>query len=106
MPLDEADLKYLWDMLDAAKAVRQVVAGVTRPQYLSDLVRKLAAERAIEIVGKAARHVSCPLEPYSPASLGVPSSPPAISSPTNTATWTTSRSGGSLPCISPNSSMR
>ncbi|MFO0838956.1 MAG: HepT-like ribonuclease domain-containing protein [Phycisphaerae bacterium] len=45
-------------MLDAARTVRRVVAGVSLETYLSGRTLQLAIERAIEIVGEAARFVS------------------------------------------------
>lgn len=58
MPPEERDPAYLWDMLDAAQTVRQLVAGLSVNSYLRDRRTQLAVERAIEIVGEAARRVS------------------------------------------------
>lgn len=58
MPPSEKDLKYMWDMLGNARAVIELTEGWTRERYLDDKVRRLAMERAIEIIGEAARHVS------------------------------------------------
>lgn len=58
MPLDEADLKYMWDMLDAARRTVAFTSGVTREAYLADQLRQSAVERVIEIIGEAARHVT------------------------------------------------
>ncbi|MGD9789959.1 MAG: DUF86 domain-containing protein [Phycisphaerales bacterium] len=58
MPLDEADLKHLWDMLRAARSAQNIIAGVSQEQYLRDEIRRFALERAIEIIGEAARRVS------------------------------------------------
>ena len=49
---------YLWDMLDAARTVRQIAHGVTLDQYLGDRKLQLAVERAVEIIGEAAGRVS------------------------------------------------
>ncbi|MEZ6235602.1 MAG: HepT-like ribonuclease domain-containing protein [Phycisphaerales bacterium] len=60
MRLDETDLKYLWDMLDAARRALSHVAGMTEEQYRRDRKTQDAVERTVEIVGEAARHVSEP----------------------------------------------
>ena len=55
---DDRDAGYVWDMLDAARAVRDFTQGVTRDGYLSDRKLQFAVERALEIIGEAARLVS------------------------------------------------
>jgi uncharacterized protein with HEPN domain len=46
------------DMLDAALSVREFTSGVTQGEYLKDRKLQLAVERALEIIGEAARLVS------------------------------------------------
>jgi len=58
MQPNERDLGHLWDMLDRARAVREFVAGVSFDQYLRDRKLQMAVERAVEIIGEAARNVS------------------------------------------------
>lgn len=58
MPLDELDLKHLWDMLEAAQRVRRYTAEQTLDQYRSDDKLRMACERCVEIIGEAARRVS------------------------------------------------
>ena len=58
MPPEKRNAAYLWDMLEAAKEVVSLTAGMRYEQYLSDRVRQLAIERLVEIIGEAARHVS------------------------------------------------
>lgn len=58
MPLDETDLKYLWDMLRAAELAVALVEETGKAEYLKDRKTQLATERAVEIVGEAARRVS------------------------------------------------
>lgn len=58
MPLDEADLKYLWDMLRAAELAVEIAAQSGKGEYLTDRKTQLATERAVEIAGEAARRVS------------------------------------------------
>jgi uncharacterized protein with HEPN domain len=58
MRLDPKDLKLLWDMHEAARAATSFVEGRTREEYVRDLALRFAVERAVEIVGEAARRVS------------------------------------------------
>ena len=55
---DERDPGYVWDMLDAARSIREFTIGVTQDEYLKDRKLQLAVERALEIIGEAARLVS------------------------------------------------
>src|SRR3989338_350302 len=55
---EERDSAYLWDMLDAAKTVQEFVAGSKFHQYERDRKLQLAVERAVEIIGEAARNIS------------------------------------------------
>jgi uncharacterized protein with HEPN domain len=55
---ETSDTSYLWDMLDAALAIRQFVAKKTFEDYTSDRILRGAVERHIEIIGEAARNVS------------------------------------------------
>lgn len=55
---EDRDTGYLWDMLDAARAIRDFTVDVTLEEYLRDRKLQLAVERAIEIIGEAARLVS------------------------------------------------
>lgn len=54
----DRDAAYLWDMMDAAKTVCDFVKGVKYHQYERDRKLQMAVERAIEIIGEAARNVS------------------------------------------------
>jgi len=58
MHLDDRDAGYLWDMLDSARTISNFVSGVSFSQYMQDRQLQLAVERAIEIIGEAARRVS------------------------------------------------
>jgi uncharacterized protein with HEPN domain len=58
MLLEKKDLAYLWDILDAAKAIKDFTNQVSFDQYLKDRKLQMAVERALEIIGIAARHVS------------------------------------------------
>jgi uncharacterized protein with HEPN domain len=58
MPRENRDAAYIWDMLDAARTIHEFTAGVSLEDYLLDRKLQLAVERAIEIIGEAARLVS------------------------------------------------
>ena len=58
MKAEERDSAYLWDMLQAARDARELLEGRSLAEYLADRVRRLALERALELVGEAARRVS------------------------------------------------
>lgn len=55
---EERDAARLWDMLDFARAVTAVIQGRTQSDYERDRALRLATERALEILGEAARQVS------------------------------------------------
>ena len=54
----ERDSAYLWDMRDAAEQAVALSEGVGLDQLLEDIRTRYAVERALEIVGEAARRVS------------------------------------------------
>ena len=58
MKPEERDAAYVWDMLKAARLARELLEGVSRAAYLRDRMRQLALERALELLGEAARRVS------------------------------------------------
>lgn len=58
MASDDRDAALLLDMLRYAEEAVRMVEGLTYKRYLKDRMRVLAVERAIEVVGEAARHVS------------------------------------------------
>ena len=55
---EDRDPGYVWDMFDAARTILNFTTGVTLESYLHDRKLQLAVERAIEIIGEAARLVS------------------------------------------------
>jgi len=63
---EDRDAGYLWDMLDAASTVADFMSGVRAADYLRDRKLQLAVERAIEIIGEAARRVSEPVKSAHP----------------------------------------
>ena len=52
------DTGYLWDMLDAARAIESFVQGLEFASYADDRKAQMAVERALEIIGEAARRLS------------------------------------------------
>lgn len=66
MPPENRDAAYIWDMLDAARTVQEFTTGLTLEDYLLDRKLQLAVERAIEIIGEAARLVSTDLKAQHP----------------------------------------
>jgi len=52
------DAAYLWDMLDAARAIQKFVVSRSFEDYKSDRMLRGAVERHVEIIGEAANRVS------------------------------------------------
>jgi uncharacterized protein with HEPN domain len=55
---DDRDAALLLDMLRYAEEASQFVKGLSYKRYIKDRIRVLALERALEIVGEAARQIS------------------------------------------------
>jgi len=55
---EERDAAYIWDMLDSAKTIVHFIANVSFDDFLQDRKLQLAIERAVEIIGEAARRIS------------------------------------------------
>lgn len=58
MPLDNRDAAYLWDMLQTAKEVDDMMADHDLAGFLENRMLQRATERIVEIIGEAARRVS------------------------------------------------
>jgi uncharacterized protein with HEPN domain len=58
LPDESRDPAYLWDMLDAAKAISAFVAGRTFHEFQKDRMLRNAVERNMEIIGEAANRIS------------------------------------------------
>ena len=58
MSLEDRDAAYLWDMLQAAKEVVEMMEGHELADFLDNRMLQRAIERSVEIIGEAARHVS------------------------------------------------
>lgn len=55
---EEKDPAFIWDMLNAAREIMEFTRATDLPGYLGDRKLQLAVERAVEIIGEAARNVS------------------------------------------------
>ena len=69
MQPEDRDAAYLWDMLQAAREVEDMLEDRDLAAFLSDRVLLRAVERSVEILGEAARRVS---PPYSTAHPEIP----------------------------------
>src|SRR5580704_8944911 len=58
MQPEARDEAYLWDMLDAAKEISQMVSGKKAADFERDKTLRYAVERLLEIMGEAAKRVS------------------------------------------------
>jgi len=63
---EDRDAAYLWDMRESALTARDLVAGMGLDAFLEDRRTQLAVERALELVGEAARRVSAQLRDAHP----------------------------------------
>lgn len=86
----ERDAAYLWDMLDAARQAAEFAAGLDAASLQTDRRTGYAVERALEIIGEAARRVSPETRACHPEIPWAASSPFATSLPTSTAPLITS----------------
>jgi len=69
MQPEERDPAYLWDMLQAAREVEEMMAGNDLEAFLGNRMLLRAIERSVEIIGEAARRVS---ESYMTNHPGIP----------------------------------
>ena len=58
MQSDSRDAALLWDILTAAREIRQFVQGRTWQQFEQDKMLRYAVERQILVVGEASRKLS------------------------------------------------
>jgi uncharacterized protein with HEPN domain len=56
--MQDREIDYLKDMLNAGKLAQDFVAGITWEIFEKDLMRQAATTRQIEIMGEAARRIS------------------------------------------------
>jgi len=55
---EKKDDSNLWDMLDAAEAIKSFISGCSYQDYLKDRMLRGAVERHLEIIGEAAGRIS------------------------------------------------
>lgn len=55
---EDKDAAYLWDMLQAAREVIEMMHGHDLKSFLNNRVLLRAMERGVEIIGEAARRIS------------------------------------------------
>ncbi|MDX9975124.1 MAG: DUF86 domain-containing protein [FCB group bacterium] len=55
---DTEDMARLWDILDAARAIREFTQGLSYQEFLDDRKTRNAVERNLEIIGEAAKRIS------------------------------------------------
>lgn len=55
---DEGDAAYLWDMRELCRELLAIAGDATQEDMLADLTLRRALERATELIGEAAGHVS------------------------------------------------
>lgn len=55
---DLHDAALLWDMLANARLVQEFTAGISLDAYRSNVMRRRAVERSVQIIGEAASKVS------------------------------------------------
>ena len=58
MSPEERDLAYIWDMLEYANKVVEMMADQAQHDWNNNMTLRLAIERSLEIIGEAARRVS------------------------------------------------
>jgi len=55
---ESSDIALLYDMLDSARSVQNMIKGMNLEKYKDDRRTRRAVEREIEIIGEAARKVT------------------------------------------------
>ena len=66
MKPEERDLALLWDMRKFARQAHEMVKRIAFERLDEDPIRKLALERALEVLGEAARRVSAEIQGQNP----------------------------------------
>lgn len=62
----ERDAAQLWDMLQSSLDVMNILQGVSLDEFISDKLKRLAVERAMEIIGEAAKRVTAEFQAAHP----------------------------------------
>ena len=58
MEIDDRDLAYLIDMCTACVDIAEFISGCSFERFAHDKLRRFATEKALQILGEAANHVS------------------------------------------------
>jgi uncharacterized protein with HEPN domain len=58
MQSEDRDISFLWDILEAAKDIRDFVRETTLKEFTSDKKTRYAVERQLLVIGEAAKRVS------------------------------------------------
>jgi uncharacterized protein with HEPN domain len=58
MTPEQRDPAYLWDMLEAARDATEFVRDATFERFTTDKQLRYAVERAVTVIGEAARRIS------------------------------------------------
>ncbi len=66
MKPEERDFALLWDMRKFAQQAHDLVKRISFERLDEDPIRKLALERALEVLGEAARRVSAQFQGQNP----------------------------------------
>lgn len=66
MPLEDRDAAYLWDMLQAAGEIEEMMGDHDLAAFLDNLMLQRAIERSLEIIGESARRVSAEAQGATP----------------------------------------
>lgn len=66
MSTDSHDSRYLWHMLEHATHVQYIVLGLDADTYAESIQVRLAAERGLDILSRAAERVSAPFKAAHP----------------------------------------
>ena len=66
MRTEDRDLALLWDMRKFARQAHELVKRIAFERLDEDPIRKLALERALEVLGEAARRVSAEFQGQNP----------------------------------------
>ena len=66
MKPEDRDLALLWDLRKFARQAHEMVKRIAFERLDEDPIRKLALERALEVLGEAARRVSAEFQGQAP----------------------------------------
>ena len=62
MPVDNKDIGFIWDMLEAARDIHSFVEGVSIERFEENKLIRYAVERQLLVIGEAVNHISEPFK--------------------------------------------